>query len=244
MHWAQNNETNLWLDSNESDDKYGKFEGVLAIGVQSELNTTAKDSFQKLKTFRKSTNDYLFGYLSYDLKNDVEDLQSNNDDRLMFPDLYFFQPQKILFFTKDKVRFEYLENCKTSIDSDYESIVKYTQKQNLKEETNLDIKPKIEKVDYLKKTHRLLSYIQKGDLYEANFCQEFYAENAQIDPLAIYEKLNSISTPPFACFVKIKEHYIVSASPERYLKKTEHIKISTYQRNSEEIKKYDCGFSS
>ena len=222
LHWAQNNETTLWLDSNESDDKYGEFEGVLAIGVHTELSTTAKDSFKKLKKFRAATDDLIFGYLSYDLKNDVEELESNNDDRLLFPDLYFFQPQKILFFTKDKVSFEYIDSLKTTIDSDFESIVQFSKTPSVKKEKSLHIKSKIEKVDYLEKVNQLLTHIQKGALYEANFCQEFYAENVNIAPLDVYEKLNSISKPPFACFGKIKENYIVSASPERYLQKTEN----------------------
>lgn len=222
LHWAQNNETSLWLDSNESDDKYGKFEAVLAIGAHTELSTTAKDSFQKLKKFRATTDDFIFGYLSYDLKNDVEDLQSDNHDRLLFPDLYFFQPKKILFFTKDKVRFEYINSLETAIDSDFESIAQFSKAPSEKKETSLHIKSKIEKNEYLNKVQQLLTHIQKGTLYEANFCQEFYAENVNIAPLDVYEKLNTISKPPFACFGKIKDSYIVSASPERYLQKTEN----------------------
>ena len=222
LHWAQNNETSLWLDSNESDDKYGKFEAVLAIGVHTKLSTTSKNSFQKLKKFRKSANDFIFGYLSYDLKNDVENLQSNNEDRLLFPDLYFFQPKKILFFTKDKVSFEYINSLETAIDSDFESIAQFSKAPSVKRETSLHIKSKIQKIDYLDKVQQLLTHIQKGALYEANFCQEFYAENVNIAPLDVYEKLNAISKPPFACFGKIKDSYIVSASPERYLQKTEN----------------------
>lgn len=222
LHWAQKYETNLWLDSNENDDKYGKFEGILAVGAHAVLSCTAKDSFQKLKQFRKSTNDCIFGYLGYDLKNDVENLQSQNDDQLFFPDLYFFQPQKILFFTKDKVRFEYLNSIQTEIEMDYESISNFSETQTPSKTLEVHIQSKIEKKEYVDKVKQLLNHIQKGRLYEANFCQEFYAQNAQITPLEVYKKLNNISSPPFACFGKIKDKYIVSASPERYLQKNKN----------------------
>src|SRR5690606_8230235 len=37
--------------------------------------------------------------------------------------------------------------------------------------------------------------------------------------LEIYQKLNNISKPPFATFIKLDDKYVLSASPERYLKK-------------------------
>jgi para-aminobenzoate synthetase component 1 len=56
----------------------------------------------------------------------------------------------------------------------------------------------------------MLYHIQQGDLYEANFCMEF-AENAIIDPLDKFLKLNEISQPPFAVFLKTP--ILLSASP-------------------------------
>ncbi|WGU70869.1 hypothetical protein QIU18_02025 [Capnocytophaga canimorsus] len=43
-------------------------------------------------------------------------------------------------------------------------------------------------------------HIARGDIYEANFCQEYYIQNIDIEPLFVYEKLNHISEPPFASF--------------------------------------------
>ena len=71
----------------------------------------------------------------------------------------------------------------------------------------------------LKKLNKILKHIQRGDIYETNFCQEFYAENTTIDPLETYIKLNTISKPPFATFLKCRDKYLLSASPERYIKK-------------------------
>ena len=67
----------------------------------------------------------------------------------------------------------------------------------------------------------MLTHIHRGDIYEANFCMEFYAETTEINPLEVYQKLNQISEPPFATFFKNNTNYLLCASPERYLRKEE-----------------------
>ena len=72
----------------------------------------------------------------------------------------------------------------------------------------------------------MLAHIHRGDIYEANFCQEFYAEDTTIEPVETYNKLNQISHPPFATFLKLNDKYLLSASPERYIKKEGNTIIS------------------
>ncbi|MDO9137243.1 MAG: anthranilate synthase component I family protein, partial [Lutibacter sp.] len=91
---------------------------------------------------------------------------------------------------------------------------------------NIKIKLRIHKDDYYKKINTILNHIHRGDIYEANFCQEFYSENSVIDPVEVYQNLNEISKAPFATFLKLKNNYLLSASPERYLKKEGEILIS------------------
>jgi para-aminobenzoate synthetase component 1 len=52
-----------------------------------------------------------------------------------------------------------------------------------------------------------------------NFCQEFYVENAEINPVAVFKKLNEISKAPFTSFFKNEQNYLMCASPERFLKR-------------------------
>src|SRR5690606_12846675 len=91
---------------------------------------------------------------------------------------------------------------------------------NPKPQTTLQPIPRILKDQYLDKVEEMLRHIHRGDIYEANFCQEFFAEGIAIDPVEVFTKLNEISLPPFAVFLKLEDHYLLSASPERYLKKT------------------------
>ena len=66
------------------------------------------------------------------------------------------------------------------------------------------------------------NHILRGDCYEINFCQEFYAKKAIIDPLHIYQKLSAISPNPFSAFYRVDDKYLLCASPERYLLKKEN----------------------
>jgi para-aminobenzoate synthetase component 1 len=85
--------------------------------------------------------------------------------------------------------------------------------------SNIKIQQRISKESYIEKVSKMLEHIHHGDIYEANFCMEFYSEHAQINPLEIYQKLNKISEPPFAVYFKNSHNFLMSASPERYLKK-------------------------
>ena len=225
LSWSQQFETVLWLDSNNYQQQYASFDSALAIEEFTSIKTDYTNAFDKLKEYQTITKDYIFGYISYDVKNDVERLSSNNHDGLDFADLYFFQPQKLIFIKGENIEFHYLKMVDNEIESDFNTIctTKITSTPSDSDE-KIKIKLRIHKDEYYSKVHTILDHIKRGDLYEANFCQEFYAENASINPVEVYKHLNDISEPPFASFLKMDHQYALCASPERYLKK-EGLKI-------------------
>jgi para-aminobenzoate synthetase component 1 len=147
----------------------------------------------------------------------VEDLHSNNFDGLHFPDLFFFQPKKLFLLKGNQLEVRYLQLCDDEIESDFNEIV--TNQQPTTDNRQPKIQKRISKESYIAKVNQMLEHIHRGDIYEANFCMEFYADNAIIEPVKIYQKLNAISKPPFAIFFKNNEQYLLCASPERYLRK-------------------------
>ncbi|WP_111706338.1 aminodeoxychorismate synthase component I [Lutibacter citreus] len=227
LKWAQQFKTAVWLDSNNYHQKHSNFDAVLAVDSFSEINSTSKNAFKKLKEYQTKTNDFIFGYLGYDLKNDVENLQSNNFDGLHFPDLFFFQPKKIFFIKENTVEIKYLKTLSSEIEKDLKEI-SHPESNNQKQATTnpIKIKLRIHKDEYFQKINSVLNHIHRGDIYEASFCQEFYCKNSTINPLEIYQNLNKISKPPFATFLKLEDKYLLSASPERYLKKEGNTVIS------------------
>ncbi|PIE49823.1 MAG: aminodeoxychorismate synthase, component I [Flavobacteriales bacterium] len=221
--WAQQFEVFVWLDSNRYPQKNYSYDAVLAVGTQRILQGNTTGAFDALKKFRQATSDYIFGFLAYDLKNNIESLQSENFDGLRFPDIYFFQPKKLFFINDDTLEIKYLESCKDEIQPDLKNIetIEDDLLKNLEktEQRSVKIKKRITKKRYLEQINKIKAHIQRGDIYEVNFCQEFYADNAIINPLLVYNKLNQISHPPFASYIKLKDKYVISASPERFVRK-------------------------
>jgi len=234
LSWAQLFEDVAWLDSNNYDEKYSTYDAILAVDAFTSLKTDYFDAFKKLEEYQCITKDWIFGYLTYDLKNTTEDLSSCNFDGLHFPDLYFFQPKKLFLIKGDTVEIQYLRMVEDEVEEDLERIQNSIESPNVisKESEKshnsepIKIKLRITKDDYFKKVEQMLAHIQRGDIYEANFCQEFYAEKTKIQPLETFNKLNKISQPPFASFIKSSDKYLLSASPERYIKKKANKVIS------------------
>ena len=217
LAWSQQFREVVFLDSNDYQQKYSSYDCVLAVEAFTSIKTDHHNAFEDLKQYQQQAKDWLFGYLSYDLKNDTEELTSDNFDGLDFPDLFFFQPKKLFLLKDDELEIHYLRMCDDEIDSDFDAII--TCQQPTTNNQQPKIEQRISKENYIAKVTEMLSHIYRGDIYEANFCMEFYAEKATIDTLDIYQKLNNISHPPFAAYFKNNHQYLLCASPERYLRK-------------------------
>lgn len=225
LSWSQQFREIIFLDSNDYPQHYSNYDCLLALDAFTSIKTDSHNAFEDLKQYQQTTKDWIFGYLSYDLKNDVEPLHSHNFDGLDFPDLFFFQPKKIFLLKGDQLEIQYLNMCDDEVIDDFDEIIKIQEAKSKNGDT-ITIRQRISEQSYIEKVSTMLSRIQQGDLYEANFCIEFYAENVKINPLDKFAKLNEISQPPFSVFFKNNNHFLLSASPERYLKKQGDILLS------------------
>ena len=218
VSWAQQYEEIVWLDSNQRLHSHATYDAVLAVDAFTGIQTDALNGFEKLKDYQEVTKDWIFGYLSYDLKNDIEPLSSENFDGLNFPDLYFFQPKKLFLFKDKSVTIKYLNCICDEVESDLVTISSFSKTAESKVSNNIKIESRVSKASYIEKVTAMFSHTKRGDIYEANFCQEFYAI-AQLNPLETYFSLNSISQTPFATFLKNGNQFLLSSSPERFIKK-------------------------
>ncbi len=211
LQWAESFNTFCYLDSNTYPDQYHAFDALLAVDSIQSLNISQGDALSALDDFTEDQQTLIPGFISYDLKNEIESLHSNNDDGLAFPILYFFKPKYLLFFNDSFVEIQ---------ATDPELIWNAINATQVREQqTGFEgiIKAKFNKDEYLQSVKGLQEHIKRGDIYEVNFCQEFYAEQAELNPLGAFLELNRISPTPFANFFKIDQQYIISATPERFL---------------------------
>ena len=152
------------------------------------------------------------GILGYDFKNQVEALKSEDPEFFPLPDLCFFEPELSIrvaeegFYSKNQVP-----------DSWINELDAFT----LPDAGNLTctVTPQISRETYLEKIKILQDEIREGNTYEANFCQAYSGEFDSWDPVSAYFKLNELSKMPFSGFFKAKNQWLISASPERFLKK-------------------------
>ena len=215
--WSRQFQDVVWLNSNAQANS--TYDAILAVEAFTAIKTDFTQGIDALDEYRKQTQDWIFGYISYDVKNSIENLSSINEDGLGFPDLYFFQPQKLFLIKGRQVECRYLNLVADDLKFDIENIKNhYLAKGN--QQQNIELKSKISKKEYLLKLNKILDHIKRGDIYEMNFCQEFYAENHDFQPEIGFKHLNEISKSPFACYLKHENLYALGASPERFIKKT------------------------
>jgi para-aminobenzoate synthetase component 1 len=89
------------------------------------------------------------------------------------------------------------------------------------------LQPRISKSEYLRHVTDIQELIQQGEVYEVNYCQEFYAEDVVIPlPLDAYFKLNHLTRAPYSSFFSIDNFNIFCGSPERFLKRIENRLVS------------------
>ena len=219
------------FDSNENynNKKHITSSKLIALGATQELcHNKAQNALSDLQKFYDQKKGWLFGYITYDLKNEIEQLDSTNTDKLHFPTLQFFSPKVVLQIENETVSAFYDDDfvsekeAKNAFEIAFSEEIVKKQSYSIK----IEIQSKITKAAYLHSVEKLKEHIRKGDIYEVNFCQEFFAENVTLNTTDIYKKLNAISGAPFSAYCKFGTHYLMCASPERFLQKRSKSLIS------------------
>ncbi|WP_240347863.1 anthranilate synthase component I family protein [Longitalea arenae] len=216
LSWANQFNICCFLDNQHYHLPHHSFECMAAAGAVQTLATAAGTAFDQLQQLYEQNRDWLFGHLSYDLKNETEGLTSSNTDHLGFPDLCFFIPEVLLQLSEDALLIGTFGGRHETV---FQAICAIEPFEAMAQALTTPINNRISKADYLETIRQLQQHILRGDCYEINFCQEFFATSVTIDPLQVYCSLSDTSPNPFAAYYKSGQQYLLCASPERYLKK-------------------------
>ena len=214
LNWANRFNICCFLDNHQYASPFQSVECLVGVGAVS-IFTAGDDILNRLHDFCEQDKDWLFGHLNYDLKNTIEPLQSNHPDSIGFPVAFFFQPEIVLQLKDDTCSI-------SSLTKDPKSILAEIQNSSWTMDHGpwtITVQPRITQQEYTAIIQQLLHHIHRGDCYEINFCQEFYAKNVEADPLGLYSRLTSISPNPFSSFYKLDDKYLLCASPERYIQR-------------------------
>lgn len=201
------------LNSNRSEqlftDPYAQFDRLFAAG-NTRLNF--KPFFPGLKDFLLHNSDqWLFGYLGYDLKNELEELSSANQDTQKSDDHFLFKPDILISE----------QNGRTELKGNLNDLLPLgtipAEEAVNKPKPKAILKSRVKREEYIQNVESIKNHIRRGDIYEMNYCIEFFAEDYEADPVELYQKLNQLSPMPFSAFLKNNDQYVICASPERFI---------------------------
>ncbi len=204
LHWgAKKFPYMAYFEGNSHAYPQGPFDNLFFAG---------KTRLTEQELFEKNYPKEKVGVLSYDFKNKIENLSSTNTEFFHLPELCFFEPEISIqltengVFSKNQLSDQWLEELEAFAPP---------QGGNLA----CAVAPQIPKDVYLEKIKIIQNEIREGNTYEANFCQAYSGEFECWDSVAAYFRLNELSKMPFSGLFKAENQWLVSASPERYLKK-------------------------
>jgi para-aminobenzoate synthetase component 1 len=218
LQWAAEFPSHCFLNSSAVQQLPDTHAFLSGVGILEQI-IPEYHALESLKKFYDQQKDWLFGFLSYDLKNEKDALTSVHPDGIGFPLLHFFKPRYVFECISDKLFIHHYETD-AAIAALYLEILAQKIVPDTIEPSPQKMQKKLQREKYLTTVNAIKEQIRLGQLYEMNYCQEFFLEGIDIKPEAIYHRLNKYSPTPFSCFYKLEDKYLISASPERFLKKT------------------------
>jgi para-aminobenzoate synthetase component 1 len=214
LNWAQQFSIFCLLDNHQYQMEPHTIECMLAAGCKRIVSADDNTSLHHLQGAISNKPSWLFGHLNYDLKNEIESLQSSHEDRIGFPDFFFFEPEILIRLNTDGLTIDAEAPLQVFNDINKTKAIISSAIENIPA-----VKSRLLKSEYIEIIKRLQQHILRGDCYEINFCQEFFAENVVVDPVSVYSRLSKISPNPFSALYKLNDKYLICASPERFMKK-------------------------
>lgn len=214
LNWSTRFSNFCLMDSNHQSDKLGSIQKMVAAGSVVHLQCNAGNAFAELDAFIAQNNDWVFGHLGYNLKNEIETLESKLLDPIGFPDLYFFVPEIVLEISDSRIQ---IGSVNKSPQEVFEEI--QTESTVLPAAAREEIlpMPRMTKGDYLATVKSIQQNLLQGACYELNYCQEFFSSNTFIHPPAVFDALNQDLQQPFSVYYQWNYCYAMSASPERFI---------------------------
>ncbi len=196
-----------------------QWDSLAGIGVKDALvfpfGALHPDIFTELRAFLDKEWGWRFFHVSYDVKNVIENLHSANPDRIRFPELVIFRPLLVV----GRMHGQYYAEGDMALFKELEE--KAEAHMITRPEDNrigIRVHHAVTQAQYIAAVEAIRKHIRLGDIYEMNYCQEFYAElPVGLDPVMIWTYLANTSPAPFSAYYRWKEHLLISSSPERFM---------------------------
>ncbi|OGX86465.1 aminodeoxychorismate synthase, component I [Hymenobacter lapidarius] len=198
-----------YFEPNGLDYPHGPFAHLLAVAPAGCASTGSLEELGEMEVSAPNAAPRC-GFVTYDVKNDIEALNSLNFAGFEWPQLHFFTPTTWLCWRDEVVE----------LHGETEGVLARILAQTVALAplpVVPAVRPRLLKAEYLRAVAAIREDILNGEVYELNLCQEFYAEAIDLDPTSVFWQLMEASPAPFAGFVRWNDHFLLCASPERFL---------------------------
>ncbi|TAD86615.1 MAG: anthranilate synthase component I family protein, partial [Bacteroidetes bacterium] len=228
LHWANTFNHCCFFDNNLYASPLQQHECLVGAGVQHAISAPAGSALQQLQAFlHRHRHQWMFGHCGYGLQAELGGPPSAHPNRQGFADLSFFVPQVVVQLGAESIQIICTQPQSATSPAQHWLHIQQqpvalaptlpTGKANAGPVTMV---PRTSRHHYLEHVSSLLQHIARGNCYEINYCQEFFAENTAVEPLQLYQQLCAASPNPFSCYYKVQQAHLLCASPERYLLRT------------------------
>lgn len=177
-----------------------------------------KDAEKLLNNSQEKCQEKWFGYLSYELAQDLEKLPKTTKSPINLPKIWLINFAVILQFNHDK-------KILTAFFDDDKNLTK-ALKYKAKPQQAFKVKVKniasnFSNQSYLNEIDNIKNMIKKGDFYQTNLTRKFFGKldikESSRSYFSMFKKLCKLSPANYSAFLSFKKHYIISASPELFL---------------------------
>ncbi len=215
LNWLEKFNTFCFLDSNRYEAREANYDLLAGAGCKRFFESSAQNALDSFQELLDKGHGWLFGHLGYGLHTRERCPGQVRPDPLGFADLYFFEPEIVLELRGNKLTIH--ADDPQEIFHEIEHCIRRQSEDEGRLQT--EIHSGITKDRYLEIFRKLQGHLHRGDCYEINFCQEFFADGVQIDPFTLFRKLTQVSPNPFSGFYRLQDKWLLCASPERFLQK-------------------------
>ncbi|MDY6972834.1 MAG: anthranilate synthase component I family protein, partial [Thermodesulfobacteriota bacterium] len=167
----------------------------------------------------------LFGYLSYDLKDRLEDLPRTSIDDLCLPHIFLFAPS--ILVVQDRIDGsthlclpKRVFSGRSTLDDDLDIFKKALASDawtgGNESWSASGFGSNFTRADYMEAIEKIKEYIASGHVYQVNMSQRFEMEFLG-DTFSLFKALYNINPAPFFAYINSGDHQIISTSPERFI---------------------------
>lgn len=176
------------------------------------------DDFSAAEKKIKNSEKKWFGYLSYEVAHDFENLPKTKKSFINLPKIQLINFALILKFDHDKkiitASFEKKENL--------DEVLRYKDQRQINDKNKIkSFSSNFTNSSYLAAISDVKKMIARGIFYQTNLTRKFFGEFSQKQnqqsAFKLFSDLTKLSPANYSSFLKLGKNFIISSSPELFL---------------------------